>query len=97
MLRTTYASHFPEIVVNNYDEERSEFGTIEIRQTSRHSEIWGHPATDRTSCNGSYAQARAHLLKFEKWISKKIKMAKEKLVDLLGKHKTNGDGDSAIV
>jgi len=28
---------------------------------------------------------------------KKIKMAKEKLVDLLGKHKTNGDGDSAIV
>jgi hypothetical protein len=31
LLRTTYASDFPEIVVNNHDGERSEFGTIEIR------------------------------------------------------------------
>jgi hypothetical protein len=31
LLRTTYASDFPEIVVNNHDDQRFEFSTIEIR------------------------------------------------------------------
>jgi hypothetical protein len=54
LLRTTFASNFPEIVVNNHDTERSGFSAIEIRQTSRHSEIWGHSETDGTSCKRSY-------------------------------------------
>ena len=54
MLRTTYARDFPEIVVNNHDCERSEFGTIEIRYTSRPSELWGHSETEGTWPKRSY-------------------------------------------
>ena len=60
-----HASDFPEIVVNNYDGEHSEFGIIEIRQTSRHSETWGHSETEGTCRNRSYALAHAHFPKFQ--------------------------------
>ena len=44
-----YARDSPEIVLNNHDTERSGFSVIEIRQTSRHSETWGHSETEGTS------------------------------------------------
>jgi hypothetical protein len=69
---------FPEVVVNNHDSERTEFGTIEIRYTSRPSDLWGHPATEGTSCKRSHALARAPLLKFENKIPKKNKNGPEK-------------------
>jgi hypothetical protein len=55
LFRTTHASDFPEIVVNNDDGEHSEFSIIEIRQTSRPGEIWGRSEMEGTLRKGPYA------------------------------------------
>jgi hypothetical protein len=54
LLRTTFTSDVPEIVVNNHDTERSEFRIIDARDTSRPDDLWGRPETEGTLRKRSY-------------------------------------------